>query len=261
MTASRAPSSVGLGLVLCGSLLAALSPGCTCESRGPRDPVTRPDGAVPDAFAEVEDDAGSSVDDPDASLDARIDANLDAFDPSTIDANQDVGPIDAFHDDAASSSTGMDSGASARRDASGDTAPDVRPPFGACGILWERGDPLPESCLPRCARDTAELFEACAGDPVCEAYATVRDTSRTGLLYVWEEEEITEVDCESCVGTQRFSCWYDPCPDQAARWVDCLALRDSEACARDEEILQRCLMPMRAVVDRCEAERVALCFP
>lgn len=237
--------------------------GCSCGGMG----VARDTGPRRDVGPR--EDAGSSVDDPDtgsggldAFLDPRLDANLDAFDPSRIDANQDVGPIDAFEHDGGGGSASSDVGV-VRNDAarSGDVGADVRPPTGACGILWERGDPLPEECAPRCSRDTRDLFRGCSGDATCEAYVMVRDTTRTGLLFVWDELDVTEIDCESCVGTQRYSCWYEHCAAQADDWVDCVAVRMSEACAREREVLDRCLTPHRTEVDRCSAERVTMCFP
>jgi hypothetical protein len=253
----------------CVLAVLATLPGCSCGGpSGGRDTGPRRDSG-PRADAGLDEDAGSSVDDPDtggggmdAFLDPLLDADLDAFDPSRVDADQDVGPIDAFEHDAGAASGPTDVGL-VRDDAERprDVGADVRPPTGACGILWDRGDPLPEECTPRCSRDTRDLFAGCSGDATCEAYVMVRDTTRTGLLFVWDDFDVTEVDCESCVGTQRYSCWYEHCASQADEWVDCVAVRMSEACAREREILDRCLLPHRTEVNRCASERVPMCFP
>lgn len=255
-----ASSTVLLAMVL-------LASGCACGPTVPPYEGPRPDGGPPtDAHggSSTDDDAGSGGG-MDAWLDPRLDADLDApVAPRDVglDANRDVGPVDAFEHDAGSGSSGGDSGV-VRRDAgsSRDTGPDARPPFGACGILWSRGDPLPDACLPRCSASTRDLFDACFGDAVCEATVMVRDTSRTGLLYVWDDRDVTEVDCEACVGTQRFSCWHEHCATQAEAWVDCVAVRMSEACARERANLDRCLEPHRAEVDACSTARVTACFP
>jgi hypothetical protein len=224
----------------------------------------RPDGGPPiDAHAGSTDDDAGSGGALDAWLDPRLDADLDAPPAPRdvgLDANRDVGPVDAFEHDAAGGS-GSDAGSRRDGGASRDTGPDARPPFAACGILWSRGDPLPEACLPRCSASTRDLFDACFADAVCEATVMVRDTSRTGLLYVWDERDVTEVDCEACVGTQRFSCWHEHCATQAEAWVDCIAVRMSEACSRERDNLDRCLAPHRAEVDACSSARVTACFP
>ena len=235
--------------------------GCSCGPTVPPYEGPRPDGGPPiDAHGGGDDGAGTDMDAwPDPSLDADLDAPAAPRDTGN-DANRDIGPIDAFELDTGGAG-GSDGGARRDSGASRDTGPDARPPFGACGILWSRGDALPEECLPRCSAATRELFDACFGGAVCEATVMVRDTSRTGLLYVWDDRDVTEVDCEACVGTQRFSCWHEHCATEAEAWVDCLAVRMSEACSRERDNLDRCLAPHRAEVDACSTARVTACFP
>lgn len=230
-----------VGLAVCG-----LVAGCHGGS-GPRDVGVRRDAAA----APV--DAGLDLD---ADLDAAGGPPpLDAG-PSS-DADQDVGPIDAFALDAFALdafSASRDGGASV------DGFLDARLPTGACGVLWARGDTLPTACLPRCAAESGDLFEGCFGDVACEATVIERDTTRAARLYVWPEPTLAELDCSACVGTQRYSCWDEVCPTQAAAWVDCVAVRMAAACTREQGILERCLTPRATSVGACVDERVTACF-
>ena len=249
-------------VIVCFGMLVALTAAMGCSS----PPAPRDTGPRRDAFREdtneVEELDASELDAFEAARpDADLDADLDAFDPSALDADQDVGPIDAFVREGGTSVADDVGTFDAHLDGAIDARLDARLPAGACGILWERGAPLPEACLPRCSRATRDLFSACAGDGPCEAFAMTTDESAGGLVYVYEDEDVSEVDCESCVGTQRFSCWYVRCADQATRWVDCVARGSSEACSRERDTLDRCLLPFRSETERCTSARVAQCFP
>lgn len=231
-----------------------------CECGGGGSTGRRDSGPRRDVGGGLDSGGGGDLD---AWLDPDLDADLDAgFDPFLVDAglydtNLDVGPIDAYRVPVAD--TG---GSSSRRDSGAyDTNPDVRLPSGGCGILWSRGDPLPDVCLPRCSTATRDLFEACFGDPVCEAVATDADRTRIGIVWLWEEETTSEVDCASCIGTQRFSCWHEPCPSQSEAWVDCLATRGADACDHQRTSLDHCLAPHTETLEPCLAARVADCFP
>lgn len=252
--------------VVLGALGLALAPGCTCGSSGGRDTGPRRDvGPRDTGGGGGDEDTGGGGGDLDAWPPPGVDADLDAYlDPRLIDtaltdANSDVGPIDADEHDSGIGS--IDGGA--RRDSGRvrDAGGDARVPAGACAIYWERGDQVPEECLPRCSRASRDLFDGCFGDAVCEATVTTRDITPYAEMWIWEEWEFGEVDCEGCVGTQRFSCWHDRCPSQAEAWQDCVSVRMAEACMREQGILERCLAPYRTDVDRCEDTRVAACFP
>lgn len=253
-------------------LLAGLTTELGCGSgRPPRDAGPRSDvGPRLDGGGGGDMDAGGGAGDLDAWLDPTVDARIDAVDPSTVDAwrpdaNQDVGPVDAFGPptpDSGGGGSGVDGGIVVRRDAGRyDGGLDARVPTGACGILWERGDPVPEECLPRCSATSGDLFRACLGDTTCEATVMAGDTTRAVRVFVWEEWDFSDLDCASCIGTQRFSCWHDRCPAQAEDWVDCLAGRSSEACEREQLLLERCLAPFEASVLACTTARVDACFP
>ncbi len=204
----------------------------------------------------------------DPSIDAGLDPSLDAgVDPTATDArgpdaNSDVGPVDALVLDARVVTSGDGGGGGSRRDGGpSDVGLDARVPTGACGIIWDRGDPVPAGCLPRCSAETGDLFPGCFGDATCEATLMVRDTTRVAQVWIWDDRDFSDLDCASCVGTQRFSCWHDRCPGQSEDWVDCLSTRGSEACERERLILERCLAPYDAAVTSCEEARVGGCFP
>jgi hypothetical protein len=239
-------------------------------ARPPRDAGPRSDAGPRGDTGDGDLDAGGGGLDAwlDAWLDPTLDADLDAFEPSALDAwrpdaDQDVGPVDAYLPPTADAGAGVvDAGVAIRRDAGPfDGGTDARLPSGTCGILWERGDPVPSDCMPRCSRASRDLFEGCFGDTTCEATVMARDTSRPAQLFVWPERDFTDLDCAACIGTQRFSCWHDRCPSQSEAWVDCLARRSSEACTREQQILERCLAPYEASVAACLTARVAACFP
>jgi len=259
------PQPTGLLAVLSVAIAVSVTPGCSCGPTERFDAGARPDELRDAPGGGGADDVGGGAGARDAWPDPRLDADLDAFldlrfvDANLTDANSDVGPIDAFRQDVGIFS--IDGGPPRDTGRTRDTGPDARVPEGACGILWSRGDPIPGVCLPRCSRTTRDLFDGCFGDGVCEAQVMVMDITPYADMYVWEEAEFAEVDCEGCVGTQRFSCWHERCPTQAERWVDCVSTRGAEACMRDREILDRCLAPYLSAVERCSDERVALCFP
>lgn len=192
---------------------------------------------------------------PDADLDSSLDANLDA-DAAWWDL--EVGSGDGSASDArllSDSDTSRPDGGAVH-----DVGIDARAPAGTCGAVWTRGDPLPPSCLPRCAGSTRAVFEACAGDPICEGTVMLDDPTPSAAVFVVEARASSEVDCSGCVAQQRVSCWKDACPRQARDWQNCLLRRPPELCARERAMLDACLASRRAEVDACARTRVTACF-
>lgn len=254
-----------LGLATAVAVVGVASIGCgDGRSRADGGGLRRDVGPPGELDADLDASGGGGLD---AWLDPALDAHLDAFDPTAIDAwrpdaNQDVGPVDAFAPDVGGGGGGVDTGVVVVRDGGPhDGGLDARVPTGTCGILWDRGDPLPDDCMPRCSRKTRDLFDGCSGDATCEATVMERDTVRAAQLYIWDDRDVSDIDCSSCIGTQRFSCWHDRCPTRSEGWVDCAAARGYEACERERLILERCLEPYSLSVASCIETRVSACFP
>ncbi len=204
-------------------------------------------------------------------LDAWLDPSIDAPGWELLDARDPIEPLDARLDpsidapgwelvDAARPDAGARWDGGRLADAGPPGGFDGGTPIGICDIVYRREDPLPSACLPRCSRVTRDTFEACAGEPSCEAFATSVDTTPSVWVAIWWSGRAVAMGCSDCVSSQRYACQRIACPLEVDAWEDCIEDRTPGECWAAQSALARCLDWNRSALSRCESAYVPRCF-
>lgn len=160
-----------------------------------------------------------------------------------------------------------DAGGGGGTDAGGGGGTDAGPEV--CGTFAGQGQPLPSTCLPRCARATLDAYSACPGDAsgaTCRQTALDNDTYRTALLTAGAES--IELTCDLCFNIQYESCLNEVCPTEYQAFVTCAssASNPSTDCATQIEAVNTCQTANQTEMQTCVSGsagspgRVALCF-
>jgi len=128
---------------------------------------------------------------------------------------------------------------------------------GRCRIAEYTRDfpPLPAACLPRCARGTLDVINACP-DAACRD-AALRDDPTPATTLELPDGGSTELDCTACAGQMQWSCLEDSCPSQALALYTCRS--SGGACEREQTALTTCV-DASAGFDPCITGRIGSCF-